>query len=222
MAITTCPAFEATQQGLRGLTCVIADDHRAIVEFLARALKARGVKVIGRVCDGTHALARIEVSHPDLAILDVRMPGLSGVEIARRIASSSPETATLLYTGFADQALLLEALDVGARGFVYKEASVHELLRAIEIVASGGSYIDPVVGSLLAGSQVNGRLRELSKREREVLRLVADGNANAEIGRRLGIAPRTVNDDLHSAMSKLDAETRTHAVASAIRQALIA
>ena len=110
---------------------------------------------------------------------------------------------------------------LGVRGFVLKEAPLQDLVRAIELVAGGGTYVDPVLAGLLASADVTGRLAALTQREREVLRLLADGQSNEEIGKTLFISPETVRTHVRKAMGKLDADTRTQAVATALRQQLI-
>ena len=204
-----------------GVTCVIADDHPPIVQLLAQYLEQHGIEVVGRASDGRSALARIEESNPAVALLDVRMPGLSGIDVARTLARNGARTGTILYTGFGDQALLMDALDAGARGFVQKEASLDEVLRAIRIVAQGATYVDPVIGAFLATPEATRRLPDLTARERDVLRLLADGLSNEAIGKELFISPDTVRAHLRKAMSKLEADTRTQAVATALRQSLI-
>jgi DNA-binding NarL/FixJ family response regulator len=137
-------------------------------------------------------------------------------------AAVAPQTAVILYTAYGDRALLTEALDAGARGFVLKEAPIGDLARAVTLVADGGTYVDPVLAGYLAQSHAADRLPSLTQREREVLRLLADGNSNEEIGKRLFISPETVRTHVRKAMDKLDADTRTQAVATALRQSLIA
>jgi DNA-binding NarL/FixJ family response regulator len=203
-------------------TCIVADDHPAMVEAVAEMLTESGLSVVGRARDGEDALAKIEARQPDVALIDVRMPRLSGVNVARRAAASTPKTAIILYTAYGDRALLTEALDAGARGFVLKEAPLTDLARAVELVALGGTYVDPVLASFLASSQTTEKLRTLTQRERDVLRLLADGHSNEEIGKRLFISPETVRTHVRKAMAKLDADTRTQAVATALRQSLIA
>jgi DNA-binding NarL/FixJ family response regulator len=204
------------------ITCIVADDHPAMVEAVADVLTESGVSVIGRARDGEDAIAKIDARQPDVALVDVRMPRLGGIEVARRAASSSPKTAIILYTAYGDRALLTEALDAGARGFVLKEAPLADLARAIELVARGGTYVDPVLAGFLASSNAADKLPALTQRERDVLRLLADGLSNEEIGKRLFISPETVRTHVRKAMSKLDADTRTQAVATALRQSLIA
>ena len=145
--------------------------RRAITEILV----ASGIDVIGEAADGEEALEKIEKRKPDVALVDIKMPRLSGVEVARRTRRSTPETAVLLYSGYGDKALLLEALDAGARGFVLKEAPLVDLHRAIKTVAEGGTYVDPVLAGALATSEVGDGLPKITQRERDVLRLLADG-----------------------------------------------
>jgi DNA-binding NarL/FixJ family response regulator len=193
-----------------------------MVEAVAEMLIEKGLDVVARARDGEDALEKIEARRPDVALIDVRMPKLGGVEVARRAAASTPQTSVILYTAYGDRALLTEALDAGARGFVLKEAPLADLARAIELVGQGGTYVDPVLASYLASSKTTEKLRALTQREREVLRLLADGNSNEEIGKALFISPETVRTHVRKAMSKLDADTRTQAVATALRQSLIA
>lgn len=203
------------------VTCLVADDHPAVVAVVCLTLEEHGFRVAGRAGDGAEALRLIEALRPAVALVDLRMPRVSGIEVARRAAHLAPESAVILYTGFGDQALLTDALDAGARGFVLKEASVGELVRAVEIVAEGGVYVDPTLGGLLARAVTTSRSSALTQREREVLRLLADGLSNEEIGKRLFISPETVRTHVLKAMARLDADTRTQAVALAIRQSLI-
>ncbi|MDQ4029998.1 MAG: response regulator transcription factor [Actinomycetota bacterium] len=205
-----------------GITCVIADDHPAMVEAISDVLAETGMSVVGRARNGEEALARIEQSKPQVALVDVRMPRIGGIDVARRVSALSPGTAVILYTAYGDRALLTEALDAGARGFVLKEAPIAELARAVTVVAEGGIYVDPVLAGYIAQSHAADKLLALTQREREVLRLLADGNSNEEIGKRLFISPETVRTHVRKAMDKLDADTRTQAVATALRQSLIA
>ena len=204
------------------ITCVVADDHPAVLDAVAEFLVQGGIEVIARARDGEEALERIEQRKPQVALVDVRMPKLGGIELTRRAQRSTPDTSILLYTGYGDRALLTEALDAGVRGFVLKEAPMDDLLRAVQSVATGGTYVDPVLAGTLAASSIGNKLPELTQREREVLRLLADGLSNEEIGKRLFISAETVRTHVRKAMDKLDADTRTQAVARALRDRLIA
>jgi DNA-binding NarL/FixJ family response regulator len=202
--------------------CFVADDHPAVLEAVCLYLEGNGVTIVGRAETGTDALELISELKPQVALLDVRMPELGGIEIARQTARKSPDTAIILYTGYGDRALLTEAMDAGARGFVLKEAPLDDLLRAVRVVAGGGTYVDPVLAGVLASAAVTDKLPALTQREREVLRLLADGLSNEEIGKELFISPETVRTHVRKAMNKLDADTRTQAVARALRGHLIA
>jgi len=202
------------------ITCVIADDHPAMLTAIADTLERSGIDIVGRASDGQEALAQIEAHQPRVALVDIRMPRLSGIEVATRAAASAPTTSIIFYTAYGDRALLSEALDVGARGFVLKEAPLPDLVRAVERVAAGDAYVDPVLAGVLVSAQSE-KIPSLTQREREVLRLLADGLSNEEIGKRLFISPETVRTHVRKAMAKLEADTRTQAVAIALRQSLI-
>jgi DNA-binding NarL/FixJ family response regulator len=204
------------------VSCVVADDHPAVLEAVAEYLVQAGISVLARARDGEEALEKIEQRKPQVALVDVRMPRLGGIELARRLKRSSPETSVLLYTGYGDRALLTEALDAGVQGFVLKEAPMDDLLRAVRSVATGTTYVDPVLAGTLAASSVGSKMPQLTQRERDVLRLLADGLSNEEIGKRLFISAETVRTHVRKAMDKLDADTRTQAVARALRDRLIA
>jgi DNA-binding NarL/FixJ family response regulator len=206
----------------RAVTCVVADDHPAVLEAVAEFLALGGIDVVGRARDGEEALELIAERKPKVALVDVRMPKVGGIELTRRAKRAAPDTAVVLYTGYADRALLTEALDAGVAGFVLKEAPMDDLLRALEAVAAGIVYVDPVLAGTLAASSVGSQLPQLTQRERDVLRLLADGLSNEEIGKRLFISSETVRTHVRKAMSKLDADTRTQAVARALRDHLIA
>jgi DNA-binding NarL/FixJ family response regulator len=202
-------------------TVVVADDHPAMLAAMAEILARNGLDVVGRAPDGQQALALIEAQKPTVAVIDMRMPRASGLEVATQAATVSPETSIVFYTAFGDRALLSEALDVGARGFVLKEAPLSDLVRCVELVVAGEAYVDPVLAGFLVSGDLADRIPALTQREREVLRLLADGFANDEIGKRLHISPETVRTHVRKAMTKLEADTRTQAVAKALRQSII-
>jgi DNA-binding NarL/FixJ family response regulator len=202
------------------IRAVVADDHPAVLRSVCDVLIDAGVDVVGRASNGEEAAAKIEATRPTVAVIDVRMPRLNGIEVASQISRTSPETAVILYTAYGDRALLSEALDAGVRGFVLKEAPLQDLTRAVDMVSGGAVYVDPVLAGVLASAESE-RLPQLTKREREVLRLLADGLSNEEIGKRLFLSPETVRTHVQKAMRRLEADTRTQAVALALRQSLI-
>jgi DNA-binding NarL/FixJ family response regulator len=202
------------------ITVVIADDHPPIVDCLTRHLRAARFQVVATAQDGDAALAAIEEHSPAVCVADMRMPRSDGLELARRAAATNPDTAVLLYSGVADKGLVSDALDAGARGFALKDAPLDDLSRAVDTVADGGLYIDPVLAATLA-SRRNDARKALSEREREVLRLLAEGGSYAEIGATLFLSPDTVRAHAQRAMTKLGARTRTQAVAVALRESVI-
>jgi DNA-binding NarL/FixJ family response regulator len=204
------------------ITCVVADDHPPIVDAVSRYLAAAGFAIVDTAADGEAALAAVERHRPRVCLADVRMPRLDGIELVRQIAKVSPETTVLVYSGLPDRGLVSDALDAGAHGFAVKDAPLEDLARAIDVVASGGLYIDPVLAAALATPGRGDERKGLTEREREVLRLLAEGGSYAEIGSTLFLSPDTVRAHAQRAMTKLGARTRTQAVAVALREAMIA
>jgi PAS domain S-box-containing protein len=204
------------------ITCVVADDHPAVLDAVSRLLDDNGFSVLARTSRGDEALELIESRHPAIALLDVRMEPLSGIEVARQASVTAPDSQIVLYTGHGERAMLEQALEAGVRGFVVKECPIEELLRALRAVAAGGTYVDAELASTLASSRTVNGLTPLTAREREVLALVADGMTNGKAASALGISAETVQSHVRNAMSKLDADTRTQAVATAFRRSLLA
>jgi two-component system nitrate/nitrite response regulator NarL len=204
------------------LTCVVADDHPPILDAVARFLSSSGIDVVATARDGEAALAAVVSHKPQVCLADLRMPRIDGLELARRIAAVEPDTAVLLYSGVSDSGLVSDALDAGARGFALKDAPLEDVARAITTVAAGGLYVDPVLAaSLAAGRRGGDDHKALSAREREVLRMLAEGGSYAEIGTALFLSPDTVRAHAQRAMTKLGARTRTQAVAVAVRGDMI-
>jgi DNA-binding NarL/FixJ family response regulator len=206
----------------RRIRLFIADDHPAILDAIGLFADLEDdIDVVGTATNAEEALRIIGARTPEVAVLDVKMPPFGGIEVLRRLGTSDGAPKIILYTAQSQRGLLLEALDLGARGFLLKESPLAELIRAIRIVAAGGTYIDPVLAGALASPLVADRLQSLTKREREILRLLADGMQNEQVGQLLSISPLTVKTHVKNAMGKLEADTRTEAVASALRQSLI-
>jgi DNA-binding NarL/FixJ family response regulator len=201
------------------ITCLLVDDHPAILKALSAILRDDGIDVIGRAERGQEALAVMETRRPAVALVDLRLPDLGGIDVVRAAATSAPDTACLIYTGYADEGQTREALDAGARGVVSKEAPLPDIARAIATVAAGDVYIDPRLGAgLAAGMQ---RQSELTRRERDVLRCLADGLTNDEIGAQLFLSPETVRGYVRKATTRLGARNRMQAVVIALRDGLI-
>jgi DNA-binding NarL/FixJ family response regulator len=203
------------------ITCVIADDHPPVVQFLSRFLSNNGITITASTRDGDEALLKITQTRPTVAVLDARMPGLSGLEVLRAITAAGLPTRVILYTGYGDDALMSDALDAGVGGVIDKEAPLDDLVRAIRVVAEGGTYLDPTAAASLIAQRRRSPKRELTQRERDVLRELAEGKSNEQIGETLSISPQTVRTHLQKAMEKLGATTRVQAVAIALRESFI-
>ena len=155
---------------------------------------------------------------PNVVVLDVRMPGMDGLAAAREITTEIPETAVLMFTAFAERSLLTRGLESGAKGYILKEAPHQTIVRAIQKVAEGDGYVDP---ALMPAFLTKERENMLTAREREILQLLADGMSNADVAAKLFISQETVKSHVRHILSKLEADTRTHAVAIALRTAII-
>jgi DNA-binding NarL/FixJ family response regulator len=209
---------DAVEKGITERTCLVADDHPSVLRTLTELLRKWNWTIVASTHDGDDALAKLEQLKPSIALLDLHLPGKSGLEIARSLQRVSPDTAIVIYSGANDPATVREALDAGVRAFVVKEAPLEGLNRALETVAAGGTYVDPVVSGLLL--RENGA-PTLTDRERQVLRLLADGCSYEEVGQQLFISPETVRTHVAKSQRKLGVRTRTQAVAAALRAGLI-
>jgi DNA-binding NarL/FixJ family response regulator len=199
------------------ITCLIVDDHEVVREGLRLSLsRAPHIRVIGEAGDGESAIALAERRRPDVVIMDVRMPGMDGLEATKLLTQRVPETAVLIFTAFSERTLLARGMESGAKGYVLKEAPHDTLLHAIERVAKGEGYVDrALMPDFLSGKEM------LTGREREILKLLADGMSNADVAQKLFISQETVKSHVRHILTKLEADTRTHAVAIALREAII-
>ncbi len=195
--------------------CLLADDHPALTVAIAAYLAENGFEVVGPAPDGRRAVMLAKETQPELALIDYRMPRMSGIDLIHAIREASPKTRIAVYTAEADEQLATDVLAAGAVALVLKEAPLADLVRALESALTGGSYIDPALAKDVQPS------RKLTPRELDVLGLLAEGLQHEEIGRRLGISSETVRTHLRKACDRLDAATRTQAVATALRLGLI-
>ena len=203
------------------ITCLVADDHPAVVDSVARCLTAHGINVVGVAYSGQDAVAQIALYRPQVAVIDLQMPGLAGIEVAQQAVAASPDTGVIVYTGFGDGDRLVEALGAGSRGFIVKDAPLADLIRAIGMVADGLTYVDPTLAAPLVRDGVPRPAELMDEAERDVLRLLADGLTTERIAQLLGVSGETARTQIHGAMQKLRAGTRTQAVATALRRCLI-
>jgi DNA-binding NarL/FixJ family response regulator len=201
------------------ITCLIVDDHEVVREGLRLSLsRSENIRVVGEAADGNAAVTLAKRRRPNVVILDVRMPVMDGLAAAKAIASEVPETSVLMFTAFAERSLLTRGLEAGAKGYILKEAPHQTLVRAIQKVADGDGYVDPALMPALLSKE---RENMLTAREREILQLLADGMSNADVAGKLYISQETVKSHVRHILSKLEADTRTHAVAIALRTSII-
>ena len=201
------------------ITCLICDDHEVVREGLRLSLsRSENIRVVGEAADGNAAVTLAKRRRPNVVILDVRMPVMDGLAAAKAIASEVPETSVLMFTAFAERSLLTRGLEAGAKGYILKEAPHQTLVRAIQKVADGDGYVDPALMPALLSKE---RENMLTAREREILQLLADGMSNADVAGKLYISQETVKSHVRHILSKLEADTRTHAVAIALRTSII-
>jgi DNA-binding NarL/FixJ family response regulator len=201
---------------------VIVDDHEALREGLAALLTANGMEVVGAA--GSVAGGRDLVDHagPDVAIIDIRLPDGSGIDLTREFLGRRPDLGVILYTGHSEVELLYQGLDSGARGYALKAGSTEELVRAIEQVAAGGSYVDPRLDRVLLSPRATAHVARLSPRERETMHLIAEGLTAEAVGAQLGMSVETVRTHVRNVVRKLEARNRVHAIALALERGEIA
>jgi DNA-binding NarL/FixJ family response regulator len=200
---------------------VIVEDQTAIREMLAEILRNdTSYKIIGETGDGQQAISLCLELKPDVIVLDARLPGMSGVDVLRRISKSLKHTRVLIFSGYESPALVREMLEAGAHGFVEKTAGLVEFKKGLETVSNGGTYFGPTVASLLrnvvASTNTPTGAELLTDREREILKLVAESHSTKEIAGKLGISVKTVDNHRTNLMRKLN----LHDVASLTRYAL--
>jgi DNA-binding NarL/FixJ family response regulator len=211
------------------LRVVLVDDHPVYRAGLARLLRESGVDVIAEVPNGETALAVVEELAPDVVVMDLNMPGMSGLEATRRLVAQSPATRVLVVSVSAQEADVTEAILAGASGYILKESPVEEVVAGIQAAAAGQSLISPRIATMLlqrirdAGGAVDMDLApaHLSARELEVLGLMAEGKSNHEIADALVISPSTVHNHISSILLKLQVENRVQAAVRAVRDRLI-
>jgi two-component system nitrate/nitrite response regulator NarL len=203
----------------------VADDHPMYREGLVRAIKERpDLELVGECADGRTALPEIRRLTPDVAVLDVRMPGLTGTEVLNAIARERIATRVVFLSAHVESELVYRAVALGAAAYLSKEADRATIFDAVAAVARGQTVLSPEIQSGLA-AQIQLRETEsrpvLSPREQEVLRLIAEGGSAPEIARRLHLSPSTVKTHLQSLYEKLGVSDRAAAVAAAMRAGLL-
>jgi DNA-binding NarL/FixJ family response regulator len=202
------------------LRVLMADDHPIVLAGM-KALVATDpeLDIIGEARDGRVALELAKELRPDAAVLDIGMPGLNGLEVALALRTEAPEIRVIILTVHEDRAYLRQALEAGVSAYLLKRSAAEELVRAIHAVAEGGLYLDPAVAGKVVGTAPRstpntafGAPADLSERETEVLRLLAEGHTSKEISSRLSISVKTVETYKARAMDKLGFKTRVDVV----------
>ncbi|WP_433017839.1 response regulator [Kribbella sp. CA-294648] len=200
---------------------VVADDHGIVREGLGALLSARdGYELVGTATTGSEAVRAAVTLKPDVLVMDIQMPDLSGIDATREITKVAPDVAVLMLTMFDDDESVFAAMRAGARGYLLKGAAGDNVLRAITAVAEGEAIFGPGVArrtlAYLSRPRTDEvRFPELTPREREVLALIADGLGNAAIASRLSLAPATIGNHITSIFAKLQVTTRAEAIVRA-------
>ena len=210
---------------MANLRIVLADDHAVVREGLKALINAHaGMEVVGEAADGRTACELVERVRPDVAVLDVSMPKMSGGQATERIRQSCPEVKVLALTVHEDRGYLRRLLAAGAAGYVLKRSAAEELIRAIQVVAGGGVYLDPSLAGKVVGGFVHrsggeaAAGEELSDREAAVVRLTACGHGNKEIAAQLDISIKTVETYKARALEKLGLHSRADLVRYAVER----
>ena len=200
----------------------IVDDHEALRDGLETLLAGSGLDVVGTAGNVAAAMDLVEHERPDVALVDIRLPDGSGIDLTRMLLATRPQLRIVLYTGETDAELLDEGLDAGAHGYALKAGSTRELVEALAHVAGGGTYVDPRLDRLLRSGRATARVVQLSPREREVMHLIAEGSTAEGVGDALGVSVETVRSHVRNAVRKLQARNRVHAIAIALERGEIA
>ena len=203
------------------LSLVLIEDHQALREGLELLLSREGLEVVGTAGSAGEGRELVERHAPDVALVDIRLGGESGIDLTRELLDADPERRVVLYTGSSDVELLISGLDSGARGYALKEGTPSELTAALNTVAEGGTYVDPRLRPALLSRRATQRMPSLSKREREIMDLLAQGLTGEQVAEKLVLSSETVKTHIRNAMAKLEASTRVHAIAIALREGYI-
>jgi DNA-binding NarL/FixJ family response regulator len=227
---TEVAALTLTRDHPRAITVLVVDDHDGFRSGLKTLLSDYGFEVVGDAADGESAIALVESLRPDVVLMDLQLPRISGIEATRRIAASSPASAVLMLTVSAEEDDVVDALVGGASGYLVKGTSPETLAAGIQAAARGEALMSAEVASrvfarlrneaVLALSADDVPISFLSTRELEILRLLASGKPNDEIARELVISPFTVRNHVSALLRKLQVHNRTQAAAYAVRHGL--
>ncbi len=212
------------------LRVLLVDDHDLFRTGLVNLLTEQGVHVVGEAANGEKALRLVRDLAPDVVVMDLNMPGISGVDATREISAVAPRTRVVVLTISADNGDVVDAVMAGACGYLLKDSSIQQLIAGIRAAAAGESLISPQIAAkvlqlLRSQNALSGRQEavraDLSDREVEVLKLIAIGKDNAEIARELFISPKTVKNHISNILMKLQIENRIQAAVYAVRSGIV-
>jgi DNA-binding NarL/FixJ family response regulator len=220
---------EETMNNPQSIRVVLADDHAVVRKGIRDFLEEEGdIRVVAEAADGEQAVELVADHEPDVAVLDIQMPGMTGIEATRRIKAGFPKVRVLILSAYDDDPYIFALLQAGASGYVLKTAESAELVQAVRTVHRGESALDPAVAQKVVQQLTSGRplgaqapAEALTEREIEVLGLVAKGLTNKAVGQALGISDRTVQGHLANIYGKLDVSSRTEAVTEGLKQGWI-
>ncbi|MEY2444007.1 MAG: two-component system, NarL family, response regulator DegU [Ilumatobacteraceae bacterium] len=204
-----------------GLSVILVDDHTMLRQGIRRALESEGIKVVAEASDGAAAI-RLALEHkPDVVLMDVSMPGMDGVEAARRLVEADARQRVVMLTMHIDRDVIDRAIRAGAVGYLTKDSSISEVILAIQLAANGDRPMSPRLAAAMLDEARRDDEALISAREEEVLQLVADGLGTNEIAEKLYISGKTVKNHLASIYEKLNARDRTQAVLMAVKMGIV-
>lgn len=212
-----------TEASSGAIRVLVVDDHRMLRETLRHSLEQHGFDVVGEAGDGTEALEAARRLRPAVVLMDVTMPGMGGVEATRQLLGVLPSVRVVMLTMHADRRVIAQAIEAGAVGYLLKDCSIDEVADTLRSAVSGPTDISPEVAveMLEQAGMLSGDDGGLSRREAEVLQLIADGASTPEVAETLFISEKTVKNHLASVYSKLHARDRTQAVLAAVRMGVV-
>ena len=203
---------------------VLADDHVLVRQSLKSLLEREGFQVVAEASDGQEALRQVKSLQPEIAVMDISMPILNGIDAARELSNSTPQTKTILLTQHDEEQYVSEALRAGLKGYVLKSQVASDLIHAIQRVSHGDVYLSPGVSATLANSYQAGSDRAsdpLTPRERQVLQLIAEGKSTKDVASLLGISVKTAESHRTRLMHKLDIHETASLVRYAVRRGIV-
>ncbi len=206
---------------------MLVDDHRMLRQGLRRSLEEEGFSIVAEAADGTEAVRLAPAIKPDVVLMDVSMPDMDGIEATKRILAVDPDRRIVMLTMHSDASVIEQAIKAGAIGYLTKDCSIDEVVEAIRMAANGETALSPHLAQTMLKEvrKIHGGEKEeervISKREEEVLQLIADGCSTPEVAAKLYISQKTVKNHLASIYEKLNARDRTQAVLTAVRMGIV-